>query len=194
MTCSALCCCSPRTPACGSTGRPSASTVAGSPGCEPGSRRFRRRFRRRRGAHTLSDELGVTGPLVNGNWLEKTSIGTIDHVNPATARVNGSVLLCGPQEVDAAVAAAKDAYPQWRAMSPDKRRRILQRIEELMLARVAELGRLTTLELGVPLAVSSALAYLCSRRFGDYAGRGGKTEGGATPPGPGLAPGPPPTP
>ncbi|MFI6435099.1 aldehyde dehydrogenase family protein [Streptomyces sp. NPDC050759] len=137
----------------------------------------------------MSDELGVTGPLVNGTWLEKTSIGTIDHVNPATARVNGSVLVCGPQEVDAAVAAAKDAYPQWRAMSPDKRRRILQRIEELMLARVAELGRLTTFELGAPIAVSSALAYLCSGWFGYYAGWADKIEGATIPPSPVMAPG-----
>ncbi|MGW0949016.1 aldehyde dehydrogenase family protein [Streptomyces sp. NPDC002623] len=144
---------------------------------------------------TLSDpsaptgELGVTGPLVDGTWLDKTSVGALDHVNPATARVNGSVLLSGPQEVDDAVAAAKAAHPQWRALSPDRRRRILQRVEELMLARVRELGRLTTLEIGAPITMSSALAHLCAGWFGYYAGWADKIEGATIPPSPVMVPG-----
>ncbi|MFJ9173981.1 aldehyde dehydrogenase family protein [Streptomyces sp. NPDC102360] len=134
-------------------------------------------------------ELGVTGPLVDGTWLDKTSLGAVDHINPATARVNGSVLLSGPPEVDDAVAAAKAAHPEWRALSPDKRRRILQRIEELMLARVPELGRLMTLELGAPIMMSSALAHLCAGWFGYYAGWADKIEGATIPPSPIMAPG-----
>ncbi|WP_245685382.1 aldehyde dehydrogenase family protein [Streptomyces yerevanensis] len=134
-------------------------------------------------------DLGVTGPLVNGTWLDKTSMGAVDHVNPATARTNGSVLLSGPQEVDDAVAAAKAAHPEWRAMSPDKRRRILQRVEELMLARVPELGRLTTLELGAPITMASALAHLCAGWFGYYAGWADKIEGSTIPPSPVMVPG-----
>ncbi|MGD6749700.1 aldehyde dehydrogenase family protein [Streptomyces sp. BH105] len=132
----------------------------------------------------VTGDLGVTGPLVDGTWLDKTSAGSVDHVNPATARVNGSVLLCGPQEVDDAVAAAKAAHPEWRALSPDKRRRILQRVEELMLERVPELGRLTTLELGAPITMSAALAHLCAGWFGYYAGWADKIEGATIPPSP----------
>ncbi|MHC5257703.1 aldehyde dehydrogenase family protein [Streptomyces sp. UC4497] len=134
-------------------------------------------------------DLGVTGPLVDGTWHDKTSAGAVDHVNPATGRVNGSVLLAGPQEVDDAVAAARAAHPEWRAMSPDKRRRILQRVEELMLADVPELGRLNTLELGAPISMSSALAYLCSGWFGYYAGWADKIEGATIPPSPVMVPG-----
>ncbi|MFF0081790.1 aldehyde dehydrogenase family protein [Streptomyces canus] len=137
----------------------------------------------------VTGELGVTGPLVDGTWRDKTSVGAVDHINPATARVNGSVLLSGAQEVDDAVAAAKAAQPEWRAMSPDKRRRILQRVEELMLARVPELGRLTTLELGAPITMSSALAHLCAGWFGYYAGWADKIEGATIPPSPIMAPG-----
>ncbi|MFF0085862.1 aldehyde dehydrogenase family protein [Streptomyces canus] len=129
-------------------------------------------------------ELGVTGPLVDGTWLDKTSVGAVDHANPATGRANGSVLLSGAQEVDDAVAAAKAAHPEWRALSPDKRRRILQRVEELMLSRVPELGRLTTLELGAPIMMSSALAHLTAGWFGYYAGWADKIEGATIPPSP----------
>lgn len=138
---------------------------------------------------TLSHDLGTTGPLVDGTWLDRTSAGRRDHTNPATARTNGTVLLAGPQEVDAAVAAAKKAFPEWRAMSPDRRRRILQRVEELMRERVSELGRLNTLELGVPFRTSAALAHLCAGWFGYYAGWADKIEGATIPPSPRMVPG-----
>ncbi|MCX4831347.1 aldehyde dehydrogenase family protein [Streptomyces sp. NBC_01016] len=137
----------------------------------------------------VTDDLGVTGPLINGSWPEKTSLGATDHLNPATGRVNGSVLLSGPQEVDDAVAAARAAQPEWRAMSPDKRRRILQRVEELMLERAGELGRLTTLEIGAPIMMASALAHLCAGWFGYYAGWADKIEGATIPPSPLMVPG-----
>ncbi|GAB2844544.1 aldehyde dehydrogenase family protein [Actinocorallia aurea] len=128
-----------------------------------------------------SRELGSIGPLIDGAWLDRTSRGSTDHVDPATGRVNGTVLLSGPEEVDNAVAAAKAAHPEWRAMSPHKRRRILQRIEELMEARVPELARLTTLEIGAPALISGALAHLCSGWFGYYAGWADKIEGATIP-------------
>lgn len=130
---------------------------------------------------TTSHDLGGTGPLIDGTWLDRTSAGTVEHVNPATARTNGTVVLGGPQEVDAAVAAAKAAFPEWRAMSPDERRRVLQRVEELMRARVPELARLTTLEIGAPTLISAALAHLCSGWFGYYAGWADKIEGATIP-------------
>ncbi|MFB4299162.1 aldehyde dehydrogenase family protein [Actinomadura sp. NTSP31] len=130
---------------------------------------------------TPDDDLGVTGALIDGTWLDRSSLDAADHVDPATARVNGSVLQSGPQEVDAAVAAAKAAAPGWRSMSPDKRRRILQRVEELMEARVPELGRLTTLEIGAPALMSAALAHLAAGWFGYYAGWTDKIEGATIP-------------
>lgn len=138
---------------------------------------------------TAPTELGLNRPLLDGTWLDQTSAGVIDHINPATGRVNGTVLLCGPQEVDAAVAAAKAAFPQWRAISPDKRRRILQRIEELIEADIPELARLGSLELGQPTGTTTALAYLTAGWFGYYAGWADKIEGATIPPSPILRPG-----
>ncbi|MFJ9353087.1 aldehyde dehydrogenase family protein [Streptomyces mirabilis] len=138
---------------------------------------------------SLSHDLGTTGPLVDGTWLDSTSAGPQDHVNPATARTNGTVLLAGPREVDAAVEAATQAFPEWRAMSPDRRRRILQRVEELMLERVPELGRINALELGVPIRTSAALAHLSAGWFGYYAGWADKLEGATIPPSPRMVPG-----
>ncbi|MFF0224118.1 aldehyde dehydrogenase family protein [Streptomyces sp. NPDC004629] len=138
---------------------------------------------------SVSHDLGTTGPLLDGTWPNRTSAGETDHIDPATARVNGTVLLSGPEEVDAAVAAAKAAFPAWRAASPDERRCILQRVEESMRKRVPELGRLNTLELGAPLSTSAALAHLCAGWFGYYAGWADKIEGVTIPPSPRMVPG-----
>src|SRR4051794_41788334 len=107
---------------------------------------------------TTSHDLGVTGPLINGVWLDKTSLGTMDHINPTTARVNGTVLLSGPEEIDAAVAAAKSAYPQWRDPSPDKRRRLPPRPGELIEAPKPPPGRPPPPQNGSPLATAGGPA------------------------------------
>jgi acyl-CoA reductase-like NAD-dependent aldehyde dehydrogenase len=133
-----------------------------------------------------SQDLGLNRPLIDGSWLDAASLGTIDHIDPATARVNGTVLLSGAQEVDAAVAAATLAFSAWRGMSPDKRRRILQRIEDLLEAEVPEFARLTSLELGHPIGITAALAHLTSGWFGYYAGWADKIEGATIPPSPNL--------
>src|SRR6266571_5047013 len=163
----------------GSTARSSMLMAAGYRGCDYRARPPRNR---KQGdtpmtvPQSISHDLGVTGPLINGTWLERASLGAMDHINPSTARVNGTVMLSGPDEVDTAVAAAKAAFPEWRAMSPDRRRRILQRVEELVEAHVPELGRLTTLELGVPAPLAAALSKLTAGWFGYYAGWADKLE------------------
>ena len=125
--------------------------------------------------------LGSVGPLVDGAWIDGTSGGDVEHVDPATGRVNGSVHLAGAEEADAAIAAAEAALPSWRALPGDERRRILQRVEQLVEDDAEELARLTTLELGHPLAVGRAQARICSAWFGYYAGWADKIEGTTIP-------------
>ena len=132
-------------------------------------------------ATTTEHELGIARPFIDGGWLERTSLGSIDHVNPATGRVNGTVAMSGAAEVDAAVAAAKAAHPAWRTLPGDQRRRILQRIDERLQSELESLGRTTTLELGHPLYSSIGLSWLCSSWFGYYAGWCDKIEGATVP-------------
>jgi aldehyde dehydrogenase (NAD+) len=132
-------------------------------------------------ATTTDHELGIAKPFIDGAWRERTSLGSIDHVNPATGRVNGAVAMSGAAEVDAAVAAAKGAHPAWRAMPGDQRRGILQRIDERLQKELESLGRTTTLELGHPLFTSIGLSWLCSSWFGYYAGWCDKIEGATVP-------------
>ncbi|MFD6097485.1 CoA-acylating methylmalonate-semialdehyde dehydrogenase [Nocardiopsis flavescens] len=54
--------------------------------------------------------------------------------NPASGEVSGTVDLAGPEEVDAAVAAARAAFPAWRDTSLSRRVQILFRFRELLNA------------------------------------------------------------
>ena len=63
--------------------------------------------------------------------------------NPATGRQTGAVDFATVEEVDAAVQAAKDAFPAWRRMSLAKRSELFFRIRELLHAR-REAGAIRT--------------------------------------------------
>ncbi|SNR74955.1 CoA-acylating methylmalonate-semialdehyde dehydrogenase [Actinomadura mexicana] len=67
---------------------------------------------------------------------------------PASGRVAGTVDFAGPREVDAAVAAAKAAFPGWRDASLSQRAKVLFRFRELVDAHRGELARLISSEHG----------------------------------------------
>jgi aldehyde dehydrogenase (NAD+) len=54
------------------------------------------------------------GLFINGEWTEpKTSTETIETRNPANGNLLGSITAAGADDIDAAVAAAKTAFPGW---------------------------------------------------------------------------------
>ncbi|MGK5552344.1 CoA-acylating methylmalonate-semialdehyde dehydrogenase [Actinomadura kijaniata] len=78
-----------------------------------------------------------------------------DVYDPATGRITGKVDFASPAEVDAAVAAAKAAFPGWRDTPLSRRVKILFRFRELLEAHKLELAELISAEHGK--VVSDAL-------------------------------------
>ncbi|GAA3658968.1 CoA-acylating methylmalonate-semialdehyde dehydrogenase [Microbacterium marinilacus] len=72
--------------------------------------------------------------------------------DPATGEQAKEVLLAEPDVVDAAVAAARAAFPAWRALSIARRQAILFRFRELLEARKPELAEIITSEHGKVLS------------------------------------------
>src|SRR5712691_8310538 len=68
--------------------------------------------------------------------------------NPATGAVGAEVDFASVEEVDAAVASAKAAFPAWRAMSVSRRAELFFRIRQLLDARRDDLARILTREHG----------------------------------------------
>jgi malonate-semialdehyde dehydrogenase (acetylating)/methylmalonate-semialdehyde dehydrogenase len=84
---------------------------------------------------------------IDGEWVE--SEGEVkDVINPATGRVIATVPISTREEIDAAVAAAKEAFPDWRRTPPLARARCLFRLKELLEENFEELSRIQTMEHG----------------------------------------------
>jgi malonate-semialdehyde dehydrogenase (acetylating)/methylmalonate-semialdehyde dehydrogenase len=84
---------------------------------------------------------------IDGDWVESEG-ETQDIVNPATGRVIGTVPVSTEDEINEAVAAAKEAFPDWRRTPPLARARCLFRLKELLEENFEELSRVQTMEHG----------------------------------------------
>ena len=85
--------------------------------------------------------------FVAGEWVESKG-GTVDVVNPAKGEVIAKVGVSTEKEIDEAIAAAKEAFPEWRRTPPLSRARILFRLKELLEENFEELSRIQTQEHG----------------------------------------------
>ncbi len=84
---------------------------------------------------------------IGGEWVE--SRGELrDVVNPATCKAIAKVPISTKGEIDAAVQAAKEAFPDWRRTTPLARSRLLFRLKELLEENFEEVSRIQTQEHG----------------------------------------------
>jgi acyl-CoA reductase-like NAD-dependent aldehyde dehydrogenase len=74
-----------------------------------------------------------TKNFIEGKWVATGS--TFDSVNPATGELVSRCAEASQQELDAAVAAACDAFPAWRKTPLPRRAEILFRVADLPLLR-----------------------------------------------------------
>ena len=93
----------------------------------------------------------VLDNYVGGRWTASSSSELLDVTNPATGEVLARVPLSTAAELDAAVAAAREALPAWRAVSVPERARRLFTLREKLVARHEELARCVTTEMGKTL-------------------------------------------
>jgi len=88
--------------------------------------------------------------LIAGEWVEGTSQNT--NLNPSnTGDVVGHYARASKAQAEAAIAAAKAAFPAWSRTTPQERYEILKKASDETLARKEELGRLLSREEGKTL-------------------------------------------
>src|SRR3954463_6750180 len=73
-------------------------------------------------------------------------------VNPATQDVLAEVASGGEAEVNAAVAAAKEAFPKWAGLAATERAKLVRRLGDLIAKNVPELSRTETNDTGQVIA------------------------------------------
>ena len=125
----------------------------------------------------MNDVLEVAGVHVDPrHWIGGERVGsaeTFTNLSPIDGAVLGEISRGGAAEVDAAVAAARTAFPGWARLGPKGRGEILHRIADLVEARVEEFAQLETRDNGSLLrshrrGVMPRVA-LNIRFFADYA-------------------------
>ena len=101
-------------------------------------------------------ETRLLGNYVNGAWVPAISRQDLDVRNPANGEVLARVPLSSRADVDAAVAAARAAYPGWRKRSVIERGRWLFRFRGVLEAHQDEVARAVTREMGKTFADARA--------------------------------------
>ncbi|MEU2509379.1 aldehyde dehydrogenase [Streptomyces sp. NPDC007863] len=104
----------------------------------------------------MTDILERRTLFIGGRWAEPAGRDSIEVVSPVTEQVVGRVPHATPEDVDRAVAAAREAFDHgpWPRMTPAERIEIVTRIKDGLLARHQELAELITLQNGCPVTVS----------------------------------------
>ena len=90
--------------------------------------------------------------LINGEFVESKTQQWQDIVNPATQEVLGRVPFATLDEVNAAIAAAQNAFADWRQTPIQARMRIMLKLQELIRANAKEIAKVLTAEQGKTLA------------------------------------------
>ena len=88
---------------------------------------------------------------IDGKWVDSTGEGSIEVINPANEETIGSVPVGSAADVEAAVAAAKAAFPGWSKTSVEDRVGYLNMLSQAIKERTEELTELITSEVGTPI-------------------------------------------
>jgi succinate-semialdehyde dehydrogenase/glutarate-semialdehyde dehydrogenase len=109
----------------------------------------------------------MDGKLFINNTLIETQ-NTKTSFNPATLEPVGDFFLASSEECRKAIQAAKDAFPAWKAVPSEEKRRIFKRAKQILLQKNEETARLISLEKGSPQAESQAVEVLGSLEALNY--------------------------
>src|SRR5207253_637329 len=105
-----------------------------------------------------------------GGWRVPGVADVITVVNPATEEAIAELPAAGIEETDAAVAAARAAFPAWRDVAPADRARLLRRLATLVEEHGEELALLETRNVGKPISDSRGEVAMVADVFHFYAG------------------------
>jgi len=89
---------------------------------------------------------------IAGEWTDAASGETFESTSPANGDAIGTFPLSGEEDVNRAVAAAKEAFEEWRLVPAPKRGEILFRFGELLRDQKEDLAQLMAREMGKVLA------------------------------------------
>jgi aldehyde dehydrogenase (NAD+) len=108
--------------------------------------------------------------FIGGDWTTPASTSTIEVINPTTQEVCGVVPEAVEGDVDAAVAAARQAFDQgpWPRMTPVERAAIVSKVSEAIKAEMEPMAQLISTEMGSPIGWGLMAQVLAPAMIFDY--------------------------
>jgi betaine-aldehyde dehydrogenase len=113
---------------------------------------------------------GALPVLIGGERRAAASGETIEATNPATGELLARLPRCGPEDVDAAVGAAHEAFPSWRATPALERAAMVRRIADAVDEHAQELSALDVADNGSPIREMRKDAGMASAGLRYFAG------------------------
>ena len=105
-----------------------------------------------------------------GAWHKPQGGRYVDTLNPGTGESLGRVADCSAADIDAAVAAAKAAFKEWRRVPPLERARVLRRIAQIVRDNAGELAMIDAADCGNPVKEMIADANIAAAQIEFFAG------------------------
>ncbi len=96
----------------------------------------------------MTQSLPTIGHLIDGKQVSPAGARSQEVWNPALGIAEKRVLLADKSTVEAAVASAEKAYPEWRATPPLKRARVMSKLKILLEQNSEKIASLLTAEHG----------------------------------------------
>ena len=93
--------------------------------------------------------------FIAGRRVSGTSGNSHDLIDPSNGEVITELDLAGPDDVDAAVAAAKAAFPEWAGATPGARSDALHRFSTVLAERAHELAEVESRQAGKPIKLTT---------------------------------------
>lgn len=124
-----------------------------------------------------TDMLPRHSMVIGGAMIERGSGDVLPHIYPSTGAVTREIGLGGRADVDAAVAAARSAFPAWRALPGNQRRDLLNRMAALIERDAERLNQLTIIENGTPAMMAPFALTDAVQKFSYFAGWADKIQG-----------------
>ncbi|WP_319825503.1 aldehyde dehydrogenase family protein [Thalassovita sp.] len=120
--------------------------------------------------------------LIGGEWVPPASGRTLPLEDPSTGNQIGNIARGGAEDINAALAAARNAFEgSWGRVSAAERGRILLKLRDLVLEKVEDLARIEALDVGKPLKQARADAVALARYCEFYGGAADKLHGETIP-------------
>ncbi|KZZ89321.1 betaine aldehyde dehydrogenase [Ascosphaera apis ARSEF 7405] len=104
-----------------------------------------------------SQQISKQSLFYGGKLQNATSGRTFQTINPATASPLADVDIASPSDLEAAIRAAKTAFPVWSKTSPVERSKILLRAANLLRERNDEIAKVETLDTGKAYSETSTV-------------------------------------